>query len=437
MRTRVVIQSRLNSSRLPGKALLHLAGMPLIELVARRASRSGHEVIVATSDEHYDGRIADHLDAVGIPVLRGPLDDVLGRFVAATADLTDDDMVVRLTGDNPICDADVIDELLGAMVEQGKVYGRNNVDDAPEGIGCEGFPVGLLRRAAREATDPYDREHVTPWIRRAVDELDYVPRQAPRDIFRFRATVDCLDDYDIACRVFDRVADPIGISWIELMERVGRLRTGPMSGRVSHGLSGMSQVVMGRYHPASGVADGTQWRDLARIAVAHGVSHAVVDSGDAGAYRQATDPAVKQRLGVVLVLTEPTSGTALQVELERAFAELGQRRVAWAMVPVGASAEVRAALAEHRRAGRIGDLGEVVTTPAELARVGATGLLAQGAAVVDAVARGGVDWPDGAATRFVRTSDADQVTGLLAGGATSVVVDVTDPEGVVAAVAAR
>ncbi len=56
--------------------------MPLVELVARRASRSGHEVVVATSEERDDGRIAEHLRSVGVPVLRGPLDDVLGRFVA-------------------------------------------------------------------------------------------------------------------------------------------------------------------------------------------------------------------------------------------------------------------------------------------------------------------------------------------------------------------
>ena len=80
-RTRVVIQSRLNSSRLPGKALMTIGGMPLIELVARRASRDGHEVVVATSEEQYDTRIFDHLARVDIPAMRGSLDDVLGRFV--------------------------------------------------------------------------------------------------------------------------------------------------------------------------------------------------------------------------------------------------------------------------------------------------------------------------------------------------------------------
>src|SRR3954471_639723 len=170
-RTRVVIQSRLTSSRLPGKALLTLAGLPLVELVARRASRNGHEVVVATSEEPYDARIAEHLRSVGVPVMRGSLDDVLGRFVAATSDLAPGDRVVRLTGDNPVADADLVDELLAAMDASGHTYGRVDIDRVPEGLGAEAFSVEALRAAAAAATAPYDREHVTPWLRRDLGEL--------------------------------------------------------------------------------------------------------------------------------------------------------------------------------------------------------------------------------------------------------------------------
>ena len=119
MRTRVVIQSRLSSSRLPGKALMDLGGMPLIELVARRASRTGFEVVVATSVGAYDGRIARHLERVGIRVVRGQLDDVLGRFLVATEDLEPTDRVIRLTGDNPVGDASLVQEMLDEMAGSG------------------------------------------------------------------------------------------------------------------------------------------------------------------------------------------------------------------------------------------------------------------------------------------------------------------------------
>ena len=209
-RTRVVIQSRLNSSRLPGKAMLTIAGMPLIELVARRAGRTGHEVVVATSAEQYDERIASHLRSVGIHVVRGSLDDVLGRFVQATADLDETDRVVRLTGDNPLADADLVDELIAAVDASGHTYGRVDIDQVPEGLGAEVFTVRALRDAAEQATAAYDREHVTPWLRRTLGELLFVPVGCPDDVSAYRATVDVLGDYVRVSSLFDGEQDPVG-----------------------------------------------------------------------------------------------------------------------------------------------------------------------------------------------------------------------------------
>ena len=163
-RVRVVIQARLNSSRLPGKMLLPMAGMPLIELVARRASRSGHEVVVATSAEQYDGLIERALAPTGIPVVRGSLDDVLGRFVVATADLDDEDIVVRLTGDNPVADAGLVDELLAAYRAAVADAAKMAVNAARQGVKLQdvlqnqdmdmnpdAFPVAAFMAPSRSA----------------------------------------------------------------------------------------------------------------------------------------------------------------------------------------------------------------------------------------------------------------------------------------------
>lgn len=365
MRTRVVIQSRLSSSRLPGKALLNIGGVPLIELVARRVSRNGHEVVVATSDEHYDGRIADHLTRVGIPVVRGPLDDVLGRFVLATTDLDDDDTVVRMTGDNPLSDADLIDELAAATAAAGVVYGRNNVDLAPEGIGCEVFPAWLLRQADREATAPYDREHVTPWIRRAVPELDHVPADAPGDIFRYRATVDNLDDYDVMSRVFTDLEDPVAPGWRELIERVGELRPGPMVPRARPGLHGMSGVVL----DTRDATPGPVLRDLVRRAVSCGISHVVVAPSGAAALRDAIDPAVKQRLAVVLQLGDAADAGVV----DRARADLGLARLDRLVLPSSAWLADPSVGERLRGDGVVGGIGLHVSSADDLAAAVATG----------------------------------------------------------------
>ena len=322
MRTRVVIQSRLNSSRLPGKALLSLAGMPLVELVARRAANTGHEVVVATSDEQYDRRIAEHLEAVGIDVVRGSLDDVLGRFVTATEGLDDGDRVVRLTGDNPVADGSLIDELLAAVDASPHDYGRVDIDRVPEGFGAEVFSARVLRAAAAEAVDPYDREHVTPWIRRTGEHL-FVPPDAPSDLHAYRCTVDCLDDYDRVCGAFAGVADPLRMPWRELVDRIGArvLAEGPVLPRER----GVSPVVVGS---SALPQDGAALRSLFTTAVTHGVSHALLDDAAARArFRTGNDPALKQRMSVVARVTVPDDGSAgaFDAEVERVLGDLARR----------------------------------------------------------------------------------------------------------------
>ena len=101
-RVRVVLQARMSSSRLPGKAMMPIAGIPMVILAALRAGNQGHEVLVATSDATSDDAIADACETRGVRVVRGPLDDVLGRFLIASEDLDDADIVVRLTADNVV-----------------------------------------------------------------------------------------------------------------------------------------------------------------------------------------------------------------------------------------------------------------------------------------------------------------------------------------------
>lgn len=436
-RTRVVIQSRLSSSRLPGKALLRLGGMPLIELVARRAARTGYEVVVATSREPYDDRIADHLNRVGVPVLRGDLDDVLGRFAAATADLADDDLVVRLTGDNPLMDADVIAELLAAAAGSGHAYGRVDIDVVPEGLGCEVFTAGDLRRAAAEATAPYDREHVTPWLRRTLGELLFAPAANPGDPVAYRATVDCLHDYDRVSRLFDEEPDPVGVGWSVLLGRLVAAvdAAGAQAPPVDRDGPRLSQVLLGT---SLAGRTGAAGRDAAAVralfvrAVDAGASHAVAGPGEAGVLAAGTLPALRQRLGLIVTLPaverpiDSPAHLAWQVRagVERAMAEVQQRTLGGVLF---ASAEdafagdggAWAALQEYVREGRVAEPGVVVGDPDHL------GLFSD----LDGLRLVAVPGPDG---RFLGHRAADQLT-ALAGRATILALAGDDPDAVAAA----
>ena len=374
MRTRVVIQSRLSSSRLPGKALMTIGGMPLIELVARRASRTGFEVVVATSVEVYDDRIAATLQPAGIRVLRGSLDDVLSRFLDATSDMAEDDRVVRLTGDNPVADADLVQELIDEMDRSGRDYGRVDIDVVPEGLGVEVFPVRLLRQAGREATDAYDREHVTPWIRRHTEELLFAPRRNPGMPAVYRATVDCLHDFIRVSRLFDGYADPVTVPWADIMDGlVGQVRAlGPIAKEIPDAKPRRTTMLLGvqnlgwngKEHEAAVI------REVFNRAVEAGMSGVVCTADAAHLVATGLLPMLKQRMSVSVVLPSVQESSAPDVQLryliERARTESGHPALRTIFVPEADLASEHGAallgvLADYRDRRIIVDFGVIVS----------------------------------------------------------------------------
>lgn len=298
---RVVLQCRLSSSRLPGKVLLPLGGMPLAILAARRAMRGGHDVVLATSEEASDDLLASAAQRHAIPLCRGPLDDVLGRFLKATEDLPDEAICVRLTGDNSFPDGDFISDLLNLRQKHGLAYLAHggNQTQLPYGMAAEVFEVGLLRAAAAATQDPFDREHVTPWIRRT-----YAPEQMPRfpglqqDWGHLRATVDTFDDYLRVGAVFDTVPDPVAIPWTDLITRLQNHSESPRFHILARkdGPAGMvlGTVQLGLAYGranTNGLPPAQEAKAIIRDAIRHGVTE--IDT--ARAYGQS-----EQRLGQAL-----------------------------------------------------------------------------------------------------------------------------------------
>lgn len=166
MKVRAVVQARMSSRRLPGKSLTAVAGVPLLRRVVERARALPmvDEVVVATSADPSDDAIAEALRAWGTPCVRGSLDDVLARFAAACEDLAPGDCVARITADNPLYDRGrslrAFQAHRAGRWDYTCVRGLSHV--VPEFV-----QAGALRLAARSASDPGDREHVTPWLRRA------------------------------------------------------------------------------------------------------------------------------------------------------------------------------------------------------------------------------------------------------------------------------
>lgn len=167
MTTVAIIQARMGSSRLPGKVLADLAGMPVIGWVVRAAKAiPGVDAVwIATSTAAADDAIVDWCGKDDVACFRGSEDDVLDRY-AGTARAAKADVVVRITSDCPFFDAQIGGQVV-ALRRTAKVDYAGNVDPPswPDGLDCECVTAAALFAAASEATRGPDREHVIPYIR--------------------------------------------------------------------------------------------------------------------------------------------------------------------------------------------------------------------------------------------------------------------------------
>lgn len=189
----IVLQARLGSQRLPGKVLADVNGTPLLVYCLRRLQAAAcGPVVLATSTNPEDAAVLAVGRALGVAVHAGPIDDVLARFAQVAQAHADATYVVRATGDNPLVDIDAPARVLKALAA-GADYA---VEEAlPLGAAVEGVRRDVLLQAQREATTAYDREHVTPWVRRAEGVVRALPA-APPEVRApdLRFTVDTPDD---------------------------------------------------------------------------------------------------------------------------------------------------------------------------------------------------------------------------------------------------
>ena len=163
-----VIQARMGSTRLPGKVLMDLGGHPVLEWCTRAcyAAPGVDEVWVATSKLKADDAIATWCRERGIPVWRGSETDVLSRFVGA-AEASEADIVLRITGDCPFLDPEVIAGVVRLQKQTGAAFCTNvSPRTYPDGLDVQAMMRSALLAAHREATRPLDRDGVCTWIER-------------------------------------------------------------------------------------------------------------------------------------------------------------------------------------------------------------------------------------------------------------------------------
>lgn len=200
-----ILQARMSSRRLPGKVLMPILGRPMMgrQLDRLRRSRLIDKLVVATSADPSDDVVADYVAGEGCVCYRGSLDDVLGRFAGAMEISGPADHVVRLTADCPLADWQVVDAVIDLKLESGADIATNSVlRTFPDGLDVEVMSASALRAAAAEATDPFEREHVTQFFYRRSARFRIAHLVQPDDLAELRWTVDTPDDFEFVTAVY-------------------------------------------------------------------------------------------------------------------------------------------------------------------------------------------------------------------------------------------
>jgi len=202
-----MIQARLSSSRLPGKVLQPILGEPLLWRMIERVRRAHHidQVVVLTSRAESDDALADYCRRQKIACLRGPLGDVLGRFLLAIEHYQPSH-VVRLTADCPLLDPAVIDSVIDQHLAQHNDYTSNCLEyTLPDGLDVEVVDAQVLRQLAFVAQWASEREHVTLRIRCHQGDYKVGSWLSDHDLSNKRWTVDYPQDFAFVSEVYQRL----------------------------------------------------------------------------------------------------------------------------------------------------------------------------------------------------------------------------------------
>lgn len=206
MSVNAIIQARCGSTRFPNKVFADINGKPLLWHVVNRLKYSDliDEIIVATTVNAKDDVIETWCKNENVKCFRGSEDDVLDRYYQASLAFPSD-YVVRVTADDPFKEPGVIDQVIGKLINENLDLVTNNFPPSfPEGLDCEAFTFEILRTMALNATDPFEREHVTQYVYRNPDKFKIGNVSSDIPLSHLRWTIDNTEDYLMVKEIYNK-----------------------------------------------------------------------------------------------------------------------------------------------------------------------------------------------------------------------------------------
>lgn len=231
MKTGIIIQARMTSTRLPGKVMLELCGRPVLKQLIERLKHAENQIpiIIATTDNETDNVIADFAVKELLGLFRGSEEDVLSRYYLAAKNY-DLDTVVRITSDCPLYDPFVLDEMLELFRHEKDLdYLSNTLNNRtyPRGLDTEIFTFGALEKSYYEAKDADCREHVTPYIYRNMDKFKLKEYLSHENHSELRWTLDTKEDYKLIQTIYQNLYDKNADHFFSYQEILEAYQTHP------------------------------------------------------------------------------------------------------------------------------------------------------------------------------------------------------------------
>lgn len=219
MKIIAVVPARLSSKRLPGKTLMPIVGIPMIELLIQRLSFSKkiNQIVIAIPKNEKNKKLNIYLRKNKHQVFQGTEKNVLKRFYKATK-LYKADLVVRITGDCPLVDANIVDSLINKLIKNKKDYITNaNPKTFPDGLDVEVMTFKAIKKCYNLAKSNYDKEHVTPYIRNS-GKFKILYYQYKKNYSNQRWCVDEKNDFKVVKKIFEHFNPRINFDWLEIIK---------------------------------------------------------------------------------------------------------------------------------------------------------------------------------------------------------------------------
>lgn len=223
-----MIQARMGSTRLPGKVMKDIMGSPILEHLINRVKSSEmfDDIIVVSSDSPENRAISDFCKENNVNFFAGNEEDVLDRFYQAGLfyNLKDDDIIIRITGDCPLIDPLIIDNIINQHVDENNDYTSNVIIRSfPDGLDCEVFNFSVLKDIWEKSNLKSEREHVTLYIRNNLDSYKIGDYVNDNDLSNLRWTLDEKEDFIFINSIYEKLFDKVNLfstsDILDLLER--------------------------------------------------------------------------------------------------------------------------------------------------------------------------------------------------------------------------